>query len=61
MDKDDRVTRRILIIICLLAIAPLVMAALVQIAAHELRCVYDFTKASLKIAKRPFNVARYSR
>jgi hypothetical protein len=36
---------QLLIIVCLLAIAPLVIAALVQIAVHELRCAYDYGRA----------------
>jgi hypothetical protein len=43
MGKEGKATRTILIIVCLLAVAPMVMAALVQIAAHELRYVSDFS------------------
>jgi hypothetical protein len=42
MGDEDRAARAILIIVCLLAIAPLVIAALVQLAVHELRCAYDY-------------------
>jgi hypothetical protein len=42
-----------LIIVGLFAIAPLVIAGLVRIAVHELRCVYDFSKARLKLVTKP--------
>jgi hypothetical protein len=61
MNKDDRATRTILIIVCILAIAPLVMAALIQIAAHELRCAYQFSKARLTLVTNPFKAVRHSR
>ena len=49
MDNEDKVTRAILIIVCLVAIAPLVIAALIEIAAHELRCVSGRTHLKLLI------------
>jgi hypothetical protein len=58
MGKDDKATRAILIIVCVLAIAPLVIAALIQIAAHELRFVYDTSRTHLKLLMRPFKAVR---
>jgi hypothetical protein len=52
MGNEDRATRAILVIVCLLAIAPLVMAALVQIAVHELRRVHDTSRERLKLLTR---------
>ena len=47
-----------LIIVGLFAIAPLVIAGLVRIAVHELRCVYDFSKVRLKLLTRTFKAIR---
>jgi hypothetical protein len=58
MDKDDRATRTIIAVVFLVSIAPLVMAALVQIAALELRCVYVIGKARLKLVTSPFKAGR---
>jgi hypothetical protein len=58
MENEDRATRAILIIVCLLAIAPLVITALVQLAIHELRCVHDFSRARLKLLMRRFKAVR---
>jgi hypothetical protein len=58
MGDEDRAARAILIIVCLLAIAPLVIAALVQLAVHELRCAYDYGRARLKSLMRPFKAIR---
>jgi hypothetical protein len=52
MGNEDRATRAILITVCLLAITPLVMATLVQIAVHELRCVFDSSRTRLKLLIR---------
>jgi hypothetical protein len=52
MGNEDRATRAILITVCFLAVASLVMAALVQIAVHELRCVYDSSRTRLKLLVR---------
>jgi len=54
MGNEDRATRAILVFVCLLAIAPLVMAALVQIAVHELRRLHDteLPRALLNFVKR---------
>jgi hypothetical protein len=52
MGNEDRAARAILVFVCLLAIAPLVMAALVQIAVHELRRVHDTSRERLKLLTR---------
>jgi len=52
MGNEDRATRAILITVCLLAIAPLVMAVLIQITVHELRCVCDSSRTRLKLLIR---------
>jgi hypothetical protein len=61
MDKDDRATRTILIVVCILAIAPLVTAAMIQIGVLELRRVYEVGKARLTLVTKPFKAARFSR
>jgi len=53
MGNENKATRAILIIVGLFAIAPLVIAGLVRIAVHELRCVYG-----LKLLTRPFKAIR---
>jgi hypothetical protein len=58
MGNENKATRAILIIVGLFAIAPLVIAGLVRIAVHELRCVYGFSKAGLKLLTRPFKAIR---
>jgi hypothetical protein len=58
MGNENKATRAMLIIVGLFAIAPLVIAGLVRIAVHELRCVYDFSKARLKLLTRPFKAIR---
>jgi hypothetical protein len=52
MGNEDRATRAILVIVCLLAIAQLVIAVLVQIAVHELRRVHDTSRERLKLLTR---------
>jgi hypothetical protein len=59
MGNENKATRAILIIVCLFAIAPLVIAGLLRIAVHELRCVYDFSKAGLKLLTRSFKAIRF--
>jgi hypothetical protein len=49
MGNEDRATRAIIITVCLLAIAPLMMATLVQIAVHELRCLFASSRTRLKL------------
>jgi hypothetical protein len=53
MGNENKATRAILIIVGLFAIAPLVIVGVVRIAVHELRCVYDFSKARLKLPRDP--------
>jgi len=52
MENEDRATRALLVIVCMLAIGPLVIAALVEIAVHELRCVYDAWRSRSAIVAR---------
>jgi hypothetical protein len=52
MGNEDRATRAILVIVCLLAVAQLVIAVLVQIAVHELRRVHDTSRERLKLLTR---------
>jgi hypothetical protein len=58
MGNENKATRAILIIVSFFAISPLVIAGLVRIAVYELRCVYDFSKARLKLLTRPFKAIR---
>jgi hypothetical protein len=49
--RDDRATRAILTLVCLLAIVPWIIGVIFQVTLHELRAAWNGCRVGLKWLK----------
>jgi len=49
--RDDRATRAILTLVCLVAIVPWIIGVIFQVTIHELRAAWNGCRAGLKWLK----------